>query len=107
MQSDEQREKVRREVRRLLKQGKPLPSEYGARIVDKTGPAWQIVSRGGIAFTCRCGHVAPLEEFCCTPVTGELPHTDIQCPKCGVAIRRRGTLNKQTLRYYDEINPVL
>lgn len=49
----------------------------------------QIVLSGGIAVTCSCGHVAPMEDFGRTEISGELPLTDYQCPACGRAVRKR------------------
>ena len=44
---------------------------------------------GFVNVTCgSCGHVADLDEFCCTPIFGELPKGEHQCPACGVAFRR-------------------
>ncbi len=36
---------------------------------------------------CECGHEADIEEFCSTPVSGELPAGTYQCPRCSVAWR--------------------
>lgn len=36
----------------------------------------------------HCGHVADLDEFCRTPIYGELPKGEHQCPACGVAFKR-------------------
>lgn len=44
---------------------------------------------GFINVTCgRCGCVADLDEFCRTPVFGELPKGEHQCPGCGYAFKR-------------------
>jgi hypothetical protein len=42
--------------------------------------------------TCKCGHEADFDEFRRTPVTGELPAGEYQCPKC----RRAWTLRMVT-----------
>ncbi len=41
-----------------------------------------------INITCKCGHTADLEEFCRTPIGGELPPGHFQCPRCGEAWKR-------------------
>ena len=47
-----------------------------ATIADITGPSM-------MALTCgKCGHTADFEEFCRTPITGELPPGTHQCPYC-------------------------
>ena len=39
--------------------------------------------------TCgNCGHVDDLESFCTTPITGDLPRNEYQCPKCRHAFRK-------------------
>ena len=35
-----------------------------------------------------CGHTAPMDDFCKTPIGGDLPHGTYQCPACRVAFRR-------------------
>jgi len=35
-----------------------------------------------------CGTESPFSAFCETPVSGELPHGDYQCPVCKHAFRR-------------------
>lgn len=43
-----------------------------------------------VNITCgSCGTVAALEDFCRTPLFGELPVGHFQCPGCGVAWQRR------------------
>lgn len=44
---------------------------------------WMLMTCG------KCGHKADIDEFCSTPVYGELPKGVFQCPACGIAIRRR------------------
>ncbi|MHC1696875.1 MAG: hypothetical protein AB9919_02175 [Geobacteraceae bacterium] len=39
--------------------------------------------------SCRCGFCADLDDFCRTPVFGELPYGQYQCPSCGYAWRRK------------------
>lgn len=39
--------------------------------------------------TCKCGHTASFDEFTRTPVYGDLPPGDFQCPKCQTAWSRR------------------
>lgn len=42
-----------------------------------------------ITITCHvCGHVGDLEAFSTSPAGIELPHDTIQCPGCGLAVRR-------------------
>lgn len=36
---------------------------------------------------CRCGHEADYLEFRSTPISGELPPDQYQCPACGKAWR--------------------
>lgn len=43
---------------------------------------------GYVTIICKCGHVADLEEFCRTPIGGELPPGHFQCPKCTEAWKR-------------------
>jgi len=31
---------------------------------------------------CKCGHEADYDEFCRTPIRGELPKGHHQCPRC-------------------------
>lgn len=38
---------------------------------------------------CSCGHEADLNEFCRTPISGELPKGHYQCPSCGYAWQRK------------------
>lgn len=41
------------------------------------------------SMTCRfCGYEGELDDFCRTPVSGDLPRGTYQCPKCRRAIRR-------------------
>lgn len=42
-----------------------------------------------LTLKCECGHSADLIEFCRTPIGGELPPGQFQCPGCGRAWRRR------------------
>lgn len=35
----------------------------------------------------KCGHEADFEEFCHTPITGDLPRGTHQCPNCKRAWR--------------------
>jgi|GEM_PF-2424285 len=42
-----------------------------------------------INVTCQCGHTAGLDEFCRTPVFGELPAGQFQCPACGISWQRK------------------
>jgi len=45
-----------------------------------------------MTMTCgKCRHEADIDEFCRTPVSGELPSGVYQCPACGVAVRRQST----------------
>lgn len=44
--------------------------------------------------TCQCGHEADLDEFCRTPVSGELPKGHYQCPGCGYAWQRKESEHK-------------
>ena len=46
----------------------------------------------------KCGHVADIEEFCHTPIMGDLPAGQYQCPACTYAFQRRaaGTLHTWT-----------
>ena len=37
-----------------------------------------------------CGHTAPFDEWTRTPVSGDLPPGQFQCPVCGRAFRRHG-----------------
>ena len=37
--------------------------------------------------TCGCGHRADMFDFCHTPVYGDLPPGQFQCPKCNQAIK--------------------
>jgi len=39
----------------------------------------------------KCGHEADFEEFCRTPITGELPRGTHQCPACKRAWRMEST----------------
>jgi hypothetical protein len=65
-------------------------NEEGRMMNDERPPcdprAVKICSYGGVAMTCRCGHVAPMDDFCRTPVFGDLPAGIYQCPECGVAV---------------------
>jgi len=36
-----------------------------------------------------CGEVSPMDEWCRTPINGELPAGTYQCPRCQFAIRKR------------------
>ena len=38
--------------------------------------------------TCGCGHEAPVSEWCATPILGDLPRGEYQCPKCSRAFMR-------------------
>lgn len=42
-----------------------------------------------INITCGCGHTDDLLNFTRTPVFGDLPPGQFQCPSCGAAWRRR------------------
>ena len=43
----------------------------------------------GIETTCgKCGHKASIDLFMSTPLNGDLPDTDFQCPSCMTAVRR-------------------
>lgn len=44
---------------------------------------------GYVNITCSCGYTADLGEFCRTPLYGELPPGQFQCPYCKVAWRRK------------------
>jgi len=45
---------------------------------------------GYINVTCgACNHTADLDEFCRTPIFGELPPGEHQCPACGIAFKRK------------------
>ena len=37
----------------------------------------------------KCGHVADIDLFTRTPISGELPDNTYQCPACQYAIERR------------------
>jgi hypothetical protein len=39
--------------------------------------------------TCKCGHTAPFNDFCRSPVYGDLPAGQYQCPGCGFAWQRK------------------
>lgn len=39
--------------------------------------------------TCICGHTADIDDFCRTPIGGELPKGHFQCPACNRAWRRK------------------
>lgn len=39
--------------------------------------------------TCKCGNTAPFDDFTRTPLFGDLPPGDFQCPHCKVAWSRR------------------
>jgi ssDNA-binding Zn-finger/Zn-ribbon topoisomerase 1 len=52
------------------------------------GPGGGVMALGFVNVTCKCGHVADLDEFCRTPVFGELPKGEYQCPACGYAFKR-------------------
>jgi hypothetical protein len=39
----------------------------------------------------KCGHTADFEEFCHTPIAGELPRGTHQCPACRKAWRMEKT----------------
>ena len=42
----------------------------------------------GITTTCgKCRHAASIDLFITTPIYGELPASDFQCPNCMTAIR--------------------
>ena len=36
-----------------------------------------------------CGAVAPLDDYCRTPIYGELPRNVYQCPSCRRAVEKR------------------
>lgn len=49
-----------------------------------------IISASGIGMTCgSCGHFDDMSRFISTPVWGDLPPNQFQCPKCHEAIERR------------------
>ncbi len=53
-----------------------------------------------VGATCgACGHEGDLEDFSATPVSGQLPLDVIQCPACGVAVRKRSPAEKVTHVY--------
>lgn len=56
---------------------------------------------GFITLSCRCGHVDDLDNFCKTPINGDLPNGCFQCPACGYAWRRRES-EYRVLRAGDE-----
>lgn len=42
-----------------------------------------------VTMTCGgCGHQDDLDEFCRTPISGELPRGVYQCPACRLAFQR-------------------
>lgn len=41
------------------------------------------------SIACSCGHKDSLDNFCKTPVFGELPPGQFQCPGCGAAWKRK------------------
>lgn len=49
------------------------------------------------SITCRCGHEADFEEFQRTPVGGDTPRGQYQCPKCN----RRWTYHQAPGKHYD------
>ena len=45
----------------------------------------------GVGFTCgKCGHFDDLDRFASTPILGDLPPGQFQCPACRYAFQRRG-----------------
>lgn len=40
-----------------------------------------------LSITCRCGHTADFDEFTRTPISGNLPRGQYQCPACHYAWR--------------------
>lgn len=54
---------------------------------------------GEVSLTCwHCGAEAPLDDFCRTPVGGDLPRGQFQCPKCGNAAQRREVERGETIK---------
>lgn len=41
-----------------------------------------MIAESYVTLHCRCGHEADIDEFCRTPVGGELPRGHYQCPQC-------------------------
>lgn len=39
--------------------------------------------------TCKCGHTDSFDAFCSTPMYGQLPPGQYQCPACGIAWKRQ------------------
>ncbi len=57
--------------------------------------------------TCgHCGHTADAAEFMNTPVCGELPSGQFQCPKCKRAWQRRPRVFRQPWEPYFECAPI-
>ena len=45
---------------------------------------------GGVGMTCgKCGHFDAFDRFIATPIFGELPRNQFQCPACGWAVERK------------------
>jgi len=42
-----------------------------------------------VTLSCKCGHVADLDSFCRTPIGGDLPNGQFQCPFCRYAWKRQ------------------
>lgn len=48
------------------------------------------IEESGIGLSCgRCGHFDDISRFTRTPVFGELPRNNYQCPACGWAVERK------------------
>jgi hypothetical protein len=43
---------------------------------------------GHVLMKCKCGNYDTMDSFCRTPVFGELPAGEFQCPSCGAAVRK-------------------
>lgn len=48
-----------------------------------------------------CGHRASIDEWSATEISGALPLDVYQCPKCGVAVRKRSPREQKTHRFRD------
>lgn len=49
--------------------------------------AERIANSGNVAMTCECGYADTVEAFSTTPIFGELPRGEFQCPVCKQAIK--------------------
>jgi len=72
----------------ILDLTRKLLEEEARPTVDQNSAESKIVSGGGIAVICKCGHVADLFDFSRTEISGELPDNEIQCPACKRAVRK-------------------